>query len=585
MPLLFPISKAPVLRMGVRALNFNFNRFFLFQIDKLRSALKEFFEKADDRKDASDKEEKTTVSPEQRNVSKESGKSRQGRSKTKSAAESKKQAVQPVRGKLKYLRTPPTPHGFQRAKSNTPLRAKSNTQLKAKPSTPLSASSSMPKRPSQTITPATGTPKGVKLSKGPTLSRRPSNRTTPKQMSKVSTNNVKNVTPRPESSLGKRKSSETKGSDKKKVRRGTFECEPTPELNTPEIPTGTKRQKSSSPGTKELVASMKSNMTGEEMKKSLMAAIDDKIKRKSASSTENKAEAKETQIPRFMAFLAKRKQESQTLLSPGTKRYNKVHKREFEKMESIDDYLERKRRRKEEMSSSVKKTQQLLEETRMTMKRLQDQATQSNTGAKKHKAKLFPTPGSTARPAPFKPSVLSTKEMNLNFGTKTKTPQSSGRKPFKPSVISTKEMNLNFSKVTTPQTVPRASPRNAIKKENQGSASIQDRKSTGSTAPKKTASTPFKFTATLNSSMNVTMSAKKSFDLKASLARPITWKAHKGKLKPFKSNQTSYGSTPDANATICLNTTTSRHARMTEQSRRRDNSKFNSSVLRRGIQA
>lgn len=51
--------------------------------------------------------------------------------------------------------------------------------------------------------------------------------------------------------------------------------------------------------------------------------------------------------------------------------------------------------------------------------------------------------------------------------------------------------------------------------------------------------TPFKFNASLNNTLNGSMSAKKSFDLQASLARPITWKAHKGKLKPLNS-QTAF---------------------------------------------
>ena len=45
--------------------------------------------------------------------------------------------------------------------------------------------------------------------------------------------------------------------------------------------------------------------------------------------------------------------------------------------------------------------------------------------------------------------------------------------------------------------------------------------------------TPFKFigaNTTLNTTVN---SSRKAFDLKASLARPMTWKPHKGKLKPL----------------------------------------------------
>jgi hypothetical protein len=49
--------------------------------------------------------------------------------------------------------------------------------------------------------------------------------------------------------------------------------------------------------------------------------------------------------------------------------------------------------------------------------------------------------------------------------------------------------------------------------------------------------TPFKFTAT--STLNNTVTSSKKFDLKASLARPITWKTHKGKLKPLEDSTKS----------------------------------------------
>ena len=46
--------------------------------------------------------------------------------------------------------------------------------------------------------------------------------------------------------------------------------------------------------------------------------------------------------------------------------------------------------------------------------------------------------------------------------------------------------------------------------------------------------TPYKFTATLNTTVHASQSVKKSaFDLQASLAKPLTWRPHKGKLKPF----------------------------------------------------
>lgn len=45
--------------------------------------------------------------------------------------------------------------------------------------------------------------------------------------------------------------------------------------------------------------------------------------------------------------------------------------------------------------------------------------------------------------------------------------------------------------------------------------------------------TPFKLGATLNQTLPVSQQ-KNKFDLQASLARPMTWKPHTGKLKPLK---------------------------------------------------
>ena len=56
---------------------------------------------------------------------------------------------------------------------------------------------------------------------------------------------------------------------------------------------------------------------------------------------------------------------------------------------------------------------------------------------------------------PFKPSVMSTKSMNLNFSaaapsSKSPKDRKSTAKAFKPTVTSTKDINLNFSSLKTP---------------------------------------------------------------------------------------------------------------------------------------
>ena len=80
---------------------------------------------------------------------------------------------------------------------------------------------------------------------------------------------------------------------------------------------------------------------------------------------------------------------------------------------------------------------------------------------------------------PFKPTVMSTKDMNLNFGA-TADKASKGRisaRPFKPTVTSTKDMNLNFSSFKTPVnghvTTKPATP------SSKGKTSVSARKSVG----------------------------------------------------------------------------------------------------------
>ena len=60
--------------------------------------------------------------------------------------------------------------------------------------------------------------------------------------------------------------------------------------------------------------------------------------------------------------------------------------------------------------------------------------------------------------------------------------------------------------------------------------------------------TPFHFTGTLDLS-EARSTSKPVFDLKASLARPITWKLHTGKLKPMDTLYMAHGKGAEHSAT------------------------------------
>ncbi|WAR19348.1 NUSAP-like protein [Mya arenaria] len=311
----------------------------------------------------------------------------------------------------------------------------------------------------------------------------------------------KSATPTAKAALGKRKKSDTPSESQPatKKRRSTFEKAPTPGVKTPDINSPKSRQSrgsssGNSPGVKDIVGVMKGDMTDQEMKDSLMSAIDKKVHDKVKAAPDG------TSIPRFAAFAMKKKENRP--ITPGNKDWQKIHKKSFAKFDSIDVYLNKKRKRAEELSASVKKAKTLLTEVHSVVNRLKAHKTplsQENKFSKSRKS----NPNKTT---PFKPTVINTSQMNLNFGAK-KSPKTLPRQPPK-SVISTKVKSVVINAPV--------------------------RKSTGSVAPRKSAATPFKFTAgntTLNSTISSTK--KNTFDLKASLARPVTWKTHKGVLKPL----------------------------------------------------
>ncbi|XP_063429862.1 nucleolar and spindle-associated protein 1-like isoform X2 [Mytilus trossulus] len=331
-----------------------------------------------------------------------------------------------------------------------------------------------------------------KMSKTPQMEERPAKRTrTSFEKSTISNE----PSPRPSS------------------RRSTFSVEKT------------KKERDSgsvSPSTQDLVSSMDTGKNDEEMKKNLMQALDKKIKGKTETIGSKGKITNSTQIPRFAAFLEKKKQEQSKPITPGNKDWTKIHQKEFEKFDSIDVYLNKKRKHREETNMSVKKARMLVEQTKEAIKRLKNHKTPAKENKTKPRtsksALLLKSPGFNSTKV-FKPTVLSTKQMNLEFSKTRKSPRTSGT-GFKPTVTSTDKMNLNFNSMATPSNVGTKTPK------------TDPRKSTGSMLQRKSLATPFKFNATLNCTVDGNRSVKRpSFDLKASLSRPMTWKSHKGKLK------------------------------------------------------
>lgn len=78
----------------------------------------------------------------------------------------------------------------------------------------------------------------------------------------------------------------------------------------------------------------------------------------------------------------------------GSKDWAKIHQKQFDKMESIDVYLAKKRKRNEELTASVKRAQQVAVATKQAMDRLTETVQK-----------------------PFVPTVTSVKKVNMNFAS------------------------------------------------------------------------------------------------------------------------------------------------------------------------
>lgn len=336
------------------------------------------------------------------------------------------------------------------------------------------------------------------------------------------------------------KRSSTRGSSSKKTtskkrRRSTFEVIPATKTQTP--------QATSSPAKKTTIKSCP------KMKAEIMADIEKKAAEEQAKQTTR------IPIPRFG-------QAAKKPSTPGNKNWAKIHATSMSKVESIDDYLERKRKRTETMCASVKRAKIVAEEAKAAIETLKAHRTPKGDKIAKPVVKpkvnfMSPHPASKSVNKAVKPKAIpSFASPAFKRATKPKTPTvpttASKSVSFKVSKLKTPKPALALAggktacqkRISTPgmNSASRKSIRDAASEKRKSlmasgrkSLLASGRKSIGDAASQRKSvgggTTPFKFG---ENKPTTTPGAKKTtFDLKASLGKGLTYKPHTGKLKPL----------------------------------------------------
>ncbi|XP_075388151.1 nucleolar and spindle-associated protein 1 isoform X2 [Tenrec ecaudatus] len=203
-----------------------------------------------------------------------------------------------------------------------------------------------------------------------------------------------------------------------------------------------------------------------------------------------------------------------------TPNFKKLHEARFKEMESIDQYVERKKKHFEEHTNSLNELKQAL-----------------------HKG-VAVTPMVTPVPLRRRPSVAHTpasqrRSPRQSQGTASRSILCAKRS-VRSSTLSATKMNVRFSAATEDNEHKRSLTKTPARKPAhvtiagstpKGRAVLGTHTLKTSKADSAAVITPFKLNP--EAIQTPVSSRKPVFDLKASLSRPLTYEPHKGKLKPW----------------------------------------------------
>ncbi|XP_037342260.2 nucleolar and spindle-associated protein 1 [Pungitius pungitius] len=235
-------------------------------------------------------------------------------------------------------------------------------------------------------------------------------------------------------------------------------------------------------------------------------------------------------IPRYQG-----QQKNKASLKPVTPNFKKLHEAHFNKMESIDTYVQRKTKQLETTKSSVKKTKRLSAKSKPQL--VEGKAQVKASGSR---ASLFSPVSVDKRPAEDRRTLPSAGKAPSN------KPPGKEDAPFRPSVLSTRRINVRFSEATRDNDNKKSLVKTPARMSLCVTSSTPNKPATNEGKPKSSKTSTFSATKTAgafffigNTSTSTTPGTQKKsgFDLKASLSRPLTYKPHAGKLKAFGENQ------------------------------------------------